>query len=232
MTPGGRDRSPSSTRSFYARFGKRCFDGLCAFSGLLLLAPVLLGLGLAVFVSSGGPVFFRQRRTGLGGRPFWIWKFRTMANLGGGQEALVTAAGDSRITPFGRWLRRTKCDELPQLVNVLKGEMSLVGPRPEVPYYTARYTERQRAVLEMRPGITGPAATEYLAEERLLARAPDKEAFYVSVLLPEKLERDLGYARTLSFRGDLRLILNTLVRLAAGPPEIQKLTPRASRREA
>ena len=222
----------TATRSFYARAGKRWFDALCACAGIVLLAPVLAGLALAVLVSSGRPVFFRQQRTGLGGRPFRIWKFRTMSCPPAGQEPLLTAAGDSRITPLGRWLRRTKCDELPQLLNVLKGEMSLVGPRPEVPYYTARYSQRQRAVLEMRPGITGPAATEYLAEEKLLAGAADKEEFYVGVLLPDKLERDLRYGRTLSLAGDLRLIASTLVRLAARPAAVPKLASRATRREA
>ncbi|MBZ5501196.1 MAG: sugar transferase [Acidobacteriia bacterium] len=217
------------TNSFYSRIGKRWFDAFCAFVGLILLSPFLLMLGLLVLLASGPPVIFRQERTGRDGKPFLIWKFRSMTNELAGTGALLTASGDSRITPLGRWLRRTKCDELPQLVNVLMGDMSLVGPRPEVPAYTRRLTPRQREVLKARPGITGPAANQYISEETLLANQPDKEAFYLNVLLPAKLESDLRYAENITFTADFKLIVNTCARLLLKSADIGKLKPNAPR---
>lgn len=126
---------------------------------------------------------------------------------------LLTAAGDARVTPFGRWLRKTKCDELPQLINVLLGEMSLVGPRPEVPLYTSAYTSSQKEILTFRPGITGPSSNLYISEEDLLAAQPDMESYYRDVLLPAKLNTDLAYCRQLTFNTDLKLIANTLTNL-------------------
>ena len=200
--------------SFYARAGKRSFDVCCALLGVVLLAPVFLFIALLVLTTSGRPIIFRQERVGRYGKSFFICKFRTMANVpSSGDESLLTASGDTRVTRLGRWLRRTKCDELPQIWNVLRGDMSLVGPRPEVPYFTGKFTPRQRAVLEVRPGITGPAATHYIAEEQLLASHPDKELFYVNELLPAKLEKDLRYAEHVSFNTDLKLIANTFLRL-------------------
>jgi len=131
---------------------------------------------------------------------------------------LITARGDSRITRVGKWLRRTKVDELPQLLNVLRGDMSLVGPRPEVPKYTELYTPEQRCVLAMRPGITGPAAIAYADEEEILSRQDDRERYYVAVLVPAKLETDLSYCRNISFRGDAALILGTFGRLLGRRP--------------
>jgi lipopolysaccharide/colanic/teichoic acid biosynthesis glycosyltransferase len=217
------------TESFYLRSGKRWFDAICASVGIVLLAPILLVLGLLVLLTSGWPILFCQERTGLNGRTFFICKFRTMTRGKSAPETLLTSAADARITPFGKWLRRAKCDELPQLFNVLKGEMSLVGPRPEVPYFTQQFTARQRDVLKVRPGITGPAATEFIAEEQLLAAQPDQEAFYLSVLLPAKLERDLLYAETIAFNTDLKLIANTFVRLLVKSPQLRKLNTDAPR---
>ena len=201
------------TAFVYSKAGKRCFDAVCAAAGLVLLAPGLAILAGIIFLTSGAPVFFRQERTGLHGKPFRIWKFRTMEVTSASGASFITAANDDRITAFGRWLRRSKFDELPQLFNVLKGEMSLVGPRPEVPHYTRSYSRRQREVFKVRPGITGPAANEFICEEALLARAENKEQFYVSVLLPRKLESDLAYVSGFSFNKDLKLIANTFFRL-------------------
>jgi lipopolysaccharide/colanic/teichoic acid biosynthesis glycosyltransferase len=154
-----------------------------------------------------------------------------MTNSTAGAGALLTASGDSRVTPFGRWLRSTKCDELPQLFNVITGDMSLVGPRPEVPRYTEKYSAHQLEVLGVRPGITGPTANEYISEEELLATAPDKEEFYLSVLLPAKLESDLRYTRNISFNTDLKLIANTVMRLLLKSQNNRKLMSNAPQRE-
>jgi lipopolysaccharide/colanic/teichoic acid biosynthesis glycosyltransferase len=215
--------------SFYARTGKRWLDTACAFLGIVLLAPVFVLLAAFVLVTSGWPIFFSQERTGLGGKSFRICKFRTMTGKPAQKADLLTAAGDARVTTFGRWLRRTKCDELPQLFNVLAGDMSLVGPRPEVPLYTQTFTTRQRAILQVRPGITGPAAIRYIAEEKLLLEQQDKEAFYLKVLLPAKLECDLRYLQSIAFNTDLKLIANTFARLLMKSPALRNLSPEAPR---
>jgi lipopolysaccharide/colanic/teichoic acid biosynthesis glycosyltransferase len=196
--------------TFYAQTGKRWFDLVCSLFALLVLLPFLVGIAVFVWLCNGRPVFFRQVRIGRDGRSFRIWKFRTMTGEPRGGDSLLTAAGDSRVTPLGRWLRKTKCDELPQLLNVLQGEMSLVGPRPEVPRYTDKYTRDQRQVLSVRPGVTGPTVNLYIAEEELLADQPDKESFYLNVILPAKLESDLQYCRNIAFNTDLKLIANTV----------------------
>jgi len=198
---------------FYFRVGKRCFDTAVASTALVLLAPLFLLTALAIKLTSRGPVFFRQLRVGQLGTPFRIFKFRTMrtmAGTNGGTGSSLTAAGDPRITTLGRCLRRTKIDELPQLINVVCGDMSLVGPRPEVPEYVTRYSERQRQVLRVKPGITGPAANDFIDEELLLAGQPNKEAFYLNTILPAKLDYDIAYSNRVRFRGDLRIILETL----------------------
>src|SRR5262249_54940098 len=148
-------------------------------------------------------------------RPFRILKFRTMHIASAGQGSLLTAAGDRRVTPLGRWLRKTKIDELPQLWNVLVGHMSLVGPRPEVPLYTDRYSPAQRRVFSARPGITGPSII--FNEEQLIAGRPDKERFYKDVILPAKLEIDVAYCSDIRFASDLRFLALTLGRLFHSP---------------
>jgi lipopolysaccharide/colanic/teichoic acid biosynthesis glycosyltransferase len=194
----------------YSRVGKPCFDAAVASTGLVLLAPLFLLAAAAIKLTSRGPVFFRQIRVGQFGTPFRIFKFRTMTGTTRGRGSLLTAAGDPRITALGRWLRKTKIDELPQLMNVVCGDMSLVGPRPEVPEYVAQYTKSQRQILRVKPGMTGRAANDYIDEELLLAGQPDKEAFYVSTILPAKLEYDLAYSKRVRFRDDLLIILETL----------------------
>src|ERR1700737_1850013 len=161
----------------YRRYGKRLLDLSCAAAGLILLAPLLVGIALAVKCSSRGPVLFRQERVGRGGETFKIWKFRSMVAGADTMGPLITAAGDSRVNGIGGFLRRWKLDELPQLWNVLWGDMSLVGPRPELPWYVRDYTPAQRQVFMVRPGITDPASLQYRNEEDILAGAADCESF-------------------------------------------------------
>jgi lipopolysaccharide/colanic/teichoic acid biosynthesis glycosyltransferase len=191
----------------------RAFDLVAASVGLLLLAPVFLVVAVLIRRSSPGPVFFRQERVGRQGRPFHIYKFRTMrpdAERVGGQ---LTVGDDPRITPIGRALRRYKLDELPQLINVVLGDMALVGPRPEVPRYVALYDDRQRRVLDVRPGITDPASIAYREENALLAAAADPEATYVREVMPTKLEMNLAYLERRSLATDVGIILDTLAKL-------------------
>jgi lipopolysaccharide/colanic/teichoic acid biosynthesis glycosyltransferase len=185
-------------------------------SGIALLVLALLSLvigvlALVVRLTSPGPAFFRQQRVGRGGELFWIYKFRTMRVNNTGPQ--VTGGADPRITPVGAWLRRWKLDELPQLWNVVKGDMALVGPRPEVPRYVAHYTPEQREVLSVPPGITGTTQLRYRNEEELLRDAADPEALYLSVILPAKLASDLEYVHHRSAWTDLQLILETFTRV-------------------
>jgi len=196
--------------SLYVRFGKRFFDMVAASFGILLLLPFLALVALAVKLSSRGPVLFRQTRVGQFGRLFQILKLRSM-RTGSESGSQLTASGDARVTPLGSWLRRTKIDELPQLFNVVVGDMSLVGPRPEVPEFTSYYTEEQRKVLQVRPGITAPGTS--MCEEELLAGRADKESFYISTVLPAKLESDLDYCLSIKFRTDLHILFQTLAKL-------------------
>ena len=190
---------------------KRLFDVFFATTGLLLLAPLLLGIALWVRLESPGPVFFRQQRVGRFGVPFRIHKFRTMRADASTTGPDLTVGADPRITRAGRWLRRAKLDELPQLLDVIAGTMSLVGPRPDVARYVALYPPALREkVLSVRPGITDPASIEYRDEGRLLAGAVDPERFYVEQVMPVKLRRAASYVDEMSLRGDLRVIFTTL----------------------
>jgi lipopolysaccharide/colanic/teichoic acid biosynthesis glycosyltransferase len=187
---------------------QRPFDVIFAAAGLLALAPLFVLLALLVLLSDGRPVFFGQTRVGKNGRLFRIWKFRTMR--AGAAGRLVTAAGDSRVTKVGAFLRHFKLDELPQLFNVLRGDMSLVGPRPEVPQYVQLGAPLWQAVLRVRPGITDLATLLYRDEETLLGRSQDPHTFYRDQILPAKLRLNLAYLRSRTFRRDFRLILLTL----------------------
>lgn len=189
---------------------KRAFDLFWSSLGLAILLPLLLLVALLVKLEDGGPVFFRQVRIGRGGRPFRIWKFRTMVVDAERRGRALTVGEDDRITRIGRHLRRTKLDELPQLLNVLVGEMSLVGPRPEVPRYVERYTEPQRAILALRPGITDLASIKYRNESDLLGKAEDPETTYVQVVLPDKIQINLAYAARSGVGADFLVILATL----------------------
>jgi lipopolysaccharide/colanic/teichoic acid biosynthesis glycosyltransferase len=193
---------------------KRGFDILVSVAGIVLLSPILIACAVAVRIDSHGPVLFRQVRVGRHGKPFQILKFRTMVHEPLDDTALITASGDARITRVGRWLRKTKADELPQLMNVLRGDMSLVGPRPEVERYVALYpAEKRDVILSVRPGITDEASIRFRDEGDLLAAAADPERYYVTVLLPRKLEIYERYARTHSFIGDLLLLWRTVLAL-------------------
>ena len=191
--------------------GKRLFDVLGATLGLVLLSPLLVAIALWIKLDSRGPVFFRQQRVGRHGAPFHIHKFRSMredAPLVGPQ---ITIGADPRITRAGHFLRRSKLDELPQLLDVLAGTMSLVGPRPEVPRYVALYPPAVRdKVLSVRPGITDPASIEYHDESTLLARAADPERVYIEHVMPAKLRYAAEYVDRMSLLNDVRLIGATL----------------------
>ena len=190
---------------------KRLLDILLSGLGLVLLAPLFALLALVIKLDSAGPVFFRQERMGRHGRPFRIFKFRTMAQATGVAGPQLTVAGDRRITRVGAVLRKYKLDELPQLIDVLRGTMSLVGPRPEVPRYVAHYPEGSRErVLSVRPGITDFASLHYRDENDLLARAADPEREYIEVILPSKLRYALDYVDNISVAGDLRVLGLTL----------------------
>jgi lipopolysaccharide/colanic/teichoic acid biosynthesis glycosyltransferase len=192
-------------------------DLLFAGVGLLLLSPLMLLVALAIKLDSPGPVFFRQERVGRGGRLFRIHKFRTMTHRLAQQGPQLTVGADSRITRVGRWLRARRFDELPQLIDVLQGHMSLVGPRPEVPRYVAHYTAEQRAkVLSVRPGITDPASLAYKDEAAILARAADPERAYIEDVMPRKLQHAMAYAEHASAWTDLCLIARTLKVLITG----------------
>lgn len=193
---------------------RRALDLALVFPGLLLLAPVLAAVAVLVKLTSPGPVLYVQERVGRFGIPFRVFKFRSMHVGSDRSGALVTGGGDPRVTPLGRWLRRTKLDELPQIWNVLRGEMSLVGPRPEVPRYVAHYTDTQRRVLAVRPGITDPATLAFRDEEARLAAVPlaDREMFYLNEILPQKLEINLAHLEQ-GIGADLRILWRTVAAL-------------------
>ena len=197
-----------NTRSIYPPV-KRALDVAASAAGLLALAPALTLIAVAVKASSPGPVFFSQERMGVSGRPFRLFKFRTMVERAAGP--LVTSAADSRITRIGEFLRRYKLDELPQLVNVLVGDMSLVGPRPEVQCYAERFPGDYQRILSVRPGITDFAAIEYRDEQRILARYPDPERAYLEEVLPAKIKLYHRYLDQMSLRTDFALIARTLL---------------------
>lgn len=190
---------------------KRGLDVLVALVGLILLGPVLVAIGARIGSTMGRPVLFVQTRVGRRGRPFQLLKFRTMSAASVGNANLdVTAGGDPRITPLGRKLRRRKLDELPQLLNVLRGEMSLVGPRPELPRYVEAYPDEYEKLLSLRPGLTDYAALEYRDEEGLLAASADPEQTYVHDILPAKLRLSTKYMERQSLWVDLSLIGRTI----------------------
>ena len=187
---------------------KRAFDVAASAAGLIVLSPVFIVVGAAVWAQDRGPVFFRQERVGQEGRSFRIHKFRSMRVSNAG--SLVTSAHDNRITPVGAFLRTSKLDELPQLIDVLKGDMSVVGPRPEVPRYVAMWpADAREEILSVRPGISDPAAIAFRNEQDELAAADDPERHYVEVILPKKVFMYRDYVRHRSFLGDLRVIVGT-----------------------
>lgn len=193
----------------------RLFDVFWSSLGLALLAPGFLVVAGLIKWDDGGPVFYQQVRVGRHGKPFRILKFRTMSQ-GSDQAGLpLTVGHDARVTRVGTWLRRWKIDELPQLVNVWRGDMSLVGPRPEVPRYVGLYDEAQAQVLRLRPGITDPASIAYRCESDILRRSEDPEAFYVQHILPNKIRINLEYAANATLATHVQVILATLGLLPA-----------------
>lgn len=201
--------SGSEPQTFYLKTGKRAFDFVSAGIGLLLLSPLFLVLAVLVKLTSRGPVLYRQARVGRSGKMFRIAKFRSMHVDADKRGLAITSSGDPRVTRVGRVLRQFKLDELPQLWNVLKGEMSMVGPRPEVPGYVECYSASQRAVLSVRPGITDPASILYRDEEKVLAGHTDRDLYYREIVLPEKLKLNLKYLTDISFFRDLSLLQRT-----------------------
>jgi lipopolysaccharide/colanic/teichoic acid biosynthesis glycosyltransferase len=192
---------------------RRALDVGLAGTILIVTLPLSAAAAVLVRLGSPGPVLHRSVRAGRHGQPFVLYKLRTMVDDASAIGQGITAGRDPRVTPVGRVLRATKVDELPQLVNVLRGEMSLVGPRPEDPRYVAMYNDEQRQVLAALPGITSPASVIYRHEHALLGRAHDGQDYYVNVLMPRKIEVDLAYLERRTIRSDLRVLLQTAVAL-------------------
>ena len=188
---------------------KRLFDIIVSLIGLIILIPVFIVVAILIKLDSPGPVLFKGKRVGQNGRPFYILKFRSMVPDAPQKGATITCKDDPRTTRIGRFLRNTKLDELPSLVNVLKGEMSLVGPRPEAPAWVERYTPQQQVVLTIKPGITGLAQIKYRSEEDLLSQT-NWEAEYFPIM-NDKLNIDLYYVKHRSFILDIRILLGTIV---------------------
>ena len=192
---------------------KRWFDVTMSLWGLVVFAPLFAVVSLIVKFTSKGPVFYIAPRVGQFGKLFNLYKFRTMfVNADKEKEGSITVDGDRRITPIGRVLRKTKIDELPSLLNVLKGEMSFVGPRPDVKGYADNLTGRDRLILNLKPGITGPATLKYANEEDILATVDDPVSYNNEVIFPDKVRINLSYLDSINLFTDLKLILNTIFR--------------------
>lgn len=192
---------------------RRIFDVVVSAAALTCLSPFLAAIAIAVKLDSRGPVIFRQVRVGMGFRRFEIYKFRTMVVDAPARGPAITVGADPRVTRVGRVLRRWKLDELLQLINVLRGDMSLVGPRPEVPQYVELFREAYQHILSVRPGLTDPASIEYIAESDILARASDPEHEYITTILPRKIYLAREYVSARSLTGDITLLFKTLGRL-------------------
>lgn len=199
--------------SLYVRYFKRVFDAIAAALGLLFLFPVFIIIAILIKLEDGGSVFFRQERVGQNWKTFRIYKFRTMVEDAEKLGAQVTTGDDPRITRIGRFLRKYKLDELPQLINVIKGEMSLVGPRPEVPKYAKLFKQDYDEILKVKPGITDFASIEYKDENELLRGVSDPEKVYTNKILPQKINYYKEYIERVSFLTDFILILRTLRRI-------------------
>lgn len=212
---------------------KRVFDILVAAIGLAVLSPLFAVVAILIRLDSRGPVFFRQERIGKGMRPFFIFKFRTMGTDAARRGGQITFGEDPRITRVGRLLRSTKVDELPQLINVLKGEMSLVGPRPEVPRYVELFREEYRQILAIRPGITDLASLRYRDESTILGQSSNPEEEYITRVLPDKLKLSREYLQKSSLLFDLTLIFKTLLKLLpcrGNVPETYNASPEIAKR--
>jgi lipopolysaccharide/colanic/teichoic acid biosynthesis glycosyltransferase len=187
----------------------RLLDITLCLLALPVLGPLFALIAVITFLDSPGPVLYRSQRVGLGGRPFLMLKFRSMRHGIAGPS--ISSATDDRFTPVGRWLRRHRLDELPQVINVLRGDMGLVGPRPELAEFVHAYPDDYERILCVLPGITGPTQLAYADEEQLLAGAPDVAAFYRDHVLPRKIESDLAYVERRGVRGDISVLWRTLM---------------------
>ena len=191
---------------------KRIFDFICSTLGLIVLSPILIAIAIKIKIGSDGPVFFKQIRVGEKNKEFRILKFRTMVVDAEKLGRQITVGNDSRITKIGGFLRKYKLDELPQLINVFKGDMSLVGPRPEVPRYVKLYNEEQRKVLEVKPGITDLASIRYRDENDLLGEAENPDDLYINTIMPDKLALNLVYINKNNVFFDIYIILKTIIK--------------------
>jgi len=196
--------------NFYTKYGKRIFDFIASLIGLILLSPFLVIIGVLVKISDKGPVFYRSKRVGQNFKPFYLLKFRTMVVNAEELGPSITKGGDQRITKIGKFLRKTKLDELPQLWNVIKGELSLVGPRPEVEKYISFYKDDYKEILKIKPGITDYAAIKFRNEEEILAKFEDVEKAYIENVLPAKIKLYKTYLGEIGFLTDLKIIFKTL----------------------
>jgi lipopolysaccharide/colanic/teichoic acid biosynthesis glycosyltransferase len=195
---------------------KRLFDIFFSGMGLIILSPVLLLLAIWIKIDSKGPVFYKQTRVGKNNKQFLLYKFRSMI-IDADKKGLLTVGGkDTRITASGYFIRKYKLDELPQLINVLSGDMSIVGPRPEVPKYVALYNEDQKKVLDIRPGISDWASINFSNENELLSKAENPELFYISEIMPQKLAINLNYLRNRNLWVDTKIIFFTIKKILRG----------------
>lgn len=194
----------------YRQYWKRVFDFTVALFGILLLLFPMVIIAVSIWITSGSPIIFSQDRVGKNGKLFKVKKFRTM-RVRSEVDSSITVAGDRRITPIGQFLRKWKLDELPQLWNVLVGEMSLVGPRPDVPNYADKLQGDERKILQLRPGITGPATLAYRNEEEILTKVSDPVQYNDEVIYPDKVRINLEYMKECSFRKDLYYIIKTVI---------------------
>lgn len=191
---------------------KHLFDKIAALCGIILLSPFMLIIFIIhKIVMTKGSFIFKQERIGQYGKKFYIYKIRTMTE-NDGSNIFVTTANDERILPFGRWLRKTKIDEIVELINVLKGEMSFVGPRPDVPGYADLLQGSDRKILELKPGITGPASLKYINEEEILAQVENPQQYNDEVIYPDKVKINLEYYHNRTFWGDIKIIFKTIFR--------------------
>lgn len=191
---------------------KRSFDFILSLLGIIILSPIFIIVSIIIKIDSSGPILFLQKRVGKNGEEFNIYKFRTMVNNAEKLGKQITVGKDNRITKSGRFLRKFKIDELPQLFNVLNGDMSLVGPRPEVPKYVALYNEQQKKVLEVRPGITDLASLRYKDENDILGKVDNPEEYYINVIMRDKLNLNLEYIEKSNIFFDIYLILKTIIK--------------------
>lgn len=189
---------------------KRCFDILSSLLVLVVLSPFFLMLCLAIVIDSRGGIFFTQKRVGKNNRDFKLYKFRSMVSNAENSGQLTVGTNDRRITKVGAFIRKYKLDEFPQLINIIKGDMSIVGPRPEVRKYVDLYNEEQKKVLSVRPGLTDYASLEYINENEILGKASDPEKVYIEEIMPAKLQLNLRYIREQGLKTDLNIIFRTI----------------------